>query len=148
MSECVFCEIAKGRVKAHLINEDDLVVAFLDTHPIRPGHVQIIPRNHFAYFDDLPPETAARVVLVGQRVAKALKRLSGVPRVAFLFTGGDVAHAHAHLVPMHEKTDITSRRYIAEERLTFRSTPEALEGELAEVATRLRRLSDEVSGVD
>jgi histidine triad (HIT) family protein len=49
---------------------------------------------------------------------------------------------------MHEKTDITSRRYIAEERLTFRSTPEALEGELAEVATRLRRLSDEVSGVD
>ena len=33
-------------------------------------------------------------------------------RVAFLFTGGDVAHVHAHVVPMQEKTDITSARYI------------------------------------
>jgi hypothetical protein len=46
-----------------------------------------------------------------------MKALYGVPRVAFLFTGGD--HAHAHVVPMHEKTDITSQRYIAEEKLTF-----------------------------
>ena len=44
-------------------------------------------------------------------------------RVAFLFTGGDVPHAHAHVVPMVAGTDITSRRYIAEEDLTFQSTP-------------------------
>ena len=27
------------------------VVAFLDIHPIRDGHVQVIPREHFPYFD-------------------------------------------------------------------------------------------------
>jgi len=45
-----------------------------------------------------------------------------VDRVAFLFTGGDVAHVHAHGVPMHAKTDITSARYIvAPEELTWSS---------------------------
>jgi histidine triad (HIT) family protein len=41
-----------------------------------------------------------------------MKEVYGVERVAFLFTGGDVAHVHAHVVPMHHKTDVTSARYI------------------------------------
>lgn len=138
MPQCVFCAIASRTLEAHMIHEDDLVAAFLDTHPIRPGHVQIVPREHHAVFDDLPPGTAARIVHVGQRVAKALKQLHGVSRVAFLFTGGDVAHAHAHVLPMHEKTDVTSRRYIVEEHLTFRSTPQASAEELSGVAASLR----------
>lgn len=142
---CAFCRIASGNLSAHLVHEGELTVAFLDTHPIRPGHVQVIPREHHATFDELPPATAAQVVQVGQRVAKALKRLYGVPRVAFLFTGGDVAHAHAHLVPMHEKTDVTSRRYIAEERLTFRPLPEASAAELAGTASLLRSVLDQDS---
>jgi histidine triad (HIT) family protein len=39
---------------------------------------------------------------------------------------------------MHEKTDITSRRYIAEEKLTFRGVPRVLSEELAATATQLR----------
>ena len=94
MTDCVFCRIAAGTLAAHLVHEDDLAVAFLDTHPIRPGHVQIIPREHHAYFDDLPAATAGHIVQIGQRLAKALKRLHAVPRVAFLFTG---ATWHTHM---------------------------------------------------
>ena len=61
-----------------------------------------------------------------------------MPRVAFLFTGGDVAHAHAHVVPIPKKTDITSRRYAAERHLTFRPLPAASGEELASSATLLR----------
>ncbi len=57
--------------------------------------------------------------------------------MTFLFTGGDIPHAHAHLVPMHEKTDITSRRYIAEEQLTFRDMPRATDSELRDTAALL-----------
>ena len=39
---------------------------------------------------------------------------------------------------MHENTDITSRRYIAEERLTFRSMPRVTAEELASNAAALR----------
>lgn len=40
---------------------------------------------------------------------------------------------------MREKSDITSRRYIIEDDLTFRPTPRAAPDELAETAARLRQ---------
>lgn len=139
MTDCVFCRIARGDVHAEVVWEDDLVIALADIHPIRPGHAQIVPRGHFPYFEDLPEGIASRIVHLGQRLSRAMKSLYGVPRVAFLFTGGDHPHAHAHVVPMHAKTDITSRLYIVEQSLTFRCTPRASPNELAETAAELRR---------
>ncbi|MGH6880488.1 HIT family protein [Hypericibacter sp.] len=138
-TDCLFCKIAAGTVPGHILHEDEAIVAFLDINPIRDGHAQIVPRVHHAYFDELPPELASRILHLGQRLAVVLKRLYGVRRVAFCFTGGDVPHAHAHLVPMHMPTDITSRRYIVEEKLTFRATPRVPDATLAETALRLRR---------
>jgi histidine triad (HIT) family protein len=137
--QCVFCRIAKREFAAHVIHEDERILAFLDRGAIRPGHTQIIPKEHYAYFDDTPAEIITSIVLVAQQLATAMKQLYSVPRVAFLFTGGDVAHVHAHVVPMHEKTDITSRRYIAEETLTFRAMPATPERELAQTAAELRQ---------
>jgi histidine triad (HIT) family protein len=113
-------------------------MAFLDIHPIRRGHVQVIPREHFAYFEDLPSEIAGEIVVLAQKIARAQKRLYRVERVAFLFAGGDIAHVHAHVVPMMEKTDITSRRYIKEEVLTFAPTAQASHEELNAVAIELK----------
>jgi histidine triad (HIT) family protein len=120
IEKCVFCRIAKGELAAHLVHEGEHFLAFLDICPIRPGHTQIISKPHFDYFEDLPGAVATSIVLFGQKLAAAMKRRYHVSRVAFMFTGGDIAHAHAHVVPMHENTDITSRRYILEDRLTFR----------------------------
>jgi histidine triad (HIT) family protein len=136
---CLFCRIVRREVAAHIIYEDARILAFLDRGPIRPGHTQIVPKEHFPYFDDAPAELLAAAVAVGQSLARAMKRTLKVPRVAFLFTGGDIAHVHAHAVPIHEKTDITSRRYIVEETVTFRGLPPASEEELARTACDLRR---------
>jgi histidine triad (HIT) family protein len=135
---CLFCRIARREVPAHIIYEDDYLVAFLDTGPIRPGHVQIVPRDHYPTFDDLTAELASRVIVLGQRLARILKSSNGVSRAAFLFAGGDIAHAHAHVLPMIAPTDITSRRYIAEEGITFRPLPRPSEEELGRVAFGLR----------
>ena len=137
-SECLFCRIANGAVPAHVVHESPRLVAFLDIHPIRDGHVQVIPRQHFAYFDALPSAVAHEIFDFGQRLAPVLRQKWGVERVAFLFTGTDIAHAHAHVLPMVEPTDITSRRYIAEEQVTFRSAPRAPDHELAATAAALR----------
>jgi histidine triad (HIT) family protein len=137
-AQCLFCLIAKGEVPAHLVYESPNVMAFLDIHPIRAGHVQVIPRKHFAYFDSLPPSIAQEILAVGQHLAPVLRERSGAQRVAFLFTGTDIAHAHAHVLPLLETTDITSRQYIAEEQVTFRSTPRVPDSELAATASALR----------
>jgi len=136
---CLFCRIAAGDIPSHTVHEGDRVVAFLDINPIRPGHVQIIPRAHYPYFEDLPADLAGEITALGQRLATGLKAIYGVKRVGFLFTGGDIAHAHAHVVPLVAHDDITSRRYIAEETVSYRATPRAAEAELAETAAAIRQ---------
>jgi histidine triad (HIT) family protein len=138
-TECLLCRISQREVAAHIVYEDERLLAFLDRGPIRPGHTQIVPREHFPYFDDAPADLLAAVVTVGQTLARAMKRTLHVPRVAFVFTGGDIAHVHAHAVPIHEQTDITSRRYIVEPTVTFRSLPCASDRDLARTASDLRR---------
>ncbi|HEY4404758.1 MAG TPA: HIT domain-containing protein [Xanthobacteraceae bacterium] len=138
-TQCLFCRISQREVAAHIVYEDERLLAFLDRGPIRPGHTQIVPREHFSYFDDAPADLLAGIVTVGQQLARAMKKTLHVPRVAFLFTGGDIAHVHAHAVPIHEETDITSRRYIVEDNVTFRSLPSPSDRELARTASDLRR---------
>ena len=106
-AECVFCGVAQHSVESVVVYEDDEVIAVLDIAPIRPGHTQIVPKRHVETFG-----LAARIIHLGQQIARRLKERYGVERVAFLFTGGDIPHAHAHVVPLHEITDITSARYI------------------------------------
>ena len=50
-ARCPFCRIARGEAAAHLVFPDDDLVTFLGIGPIRPGHVQIVPRRHFPFFD-------------------------------------------------------------------------------------------------
>lgn len=123
MGECAFCGIANKTVSAVIIWEDSDILAFLDRRPIRRGHCQIIPKQHVETFEQMSPDLAGKVVGLGQRLAQRMKAVYKVDRVAFLFTGGDVPHAHAHVVPMHEKTDITSARYIlSPENIKFSSS--------------------------
>ena len=136
--DCLFCRIATGQVPSRIVHETKHVVAFLDIHPIRQGHVLVVPREHFAYYDDLPAEVANDVVRVAQRLAPVLRTGFGVERVGLFFTGVDIAHAHAHVVPMVEPTDVTSRQYIAEPTLTFRPAPPATAADLDGAAALIR----------
>lgn len=88
------------------------MIALLDIAPIRPGHTVILPRSHVETFERLPTPLAGRIVDLGQQLARRMKELYKVERVAFFFTGTDVAHAHGHVVPLRERMDVTSARYI------------------------------------
>lgn len=143
--DCLFCQIARSEVAVHEVFRNEQIVAFMDNGPIRPGHVQIIPTVHFEYFEDIPVEISTEIMQLGQRLARKQKAVLGVERVAFLYTGGDIPHAHAHLVPIVQKDDITSKRYIQEVDLTFQSLPDPGNTALAEIAKSLS--IDEASGV-
>lgn len=135
---CIFCRIARGEIPAVRIYEDDAVLAFLDIRPIREGHALVMPKQHYDYYEQMPADLAASVMHAGQRLGKAIKKLYGVQRVGLMFTGTDVAHTHAHIVPLVETTDLTSRRYIAEESLTFRPLEVAAPDDLQKTAAKLK----------
>lgn len=119
--DCIFCGIASGRIRSYTVYENERIMAFLDISPVRPGHTQIIPKEHYPYFEDLPEDLLNEIVRVGTKLARKMKSEFGVKRVGFAFTGSDVAHAHAHVVPLHESDDLTSRRYIVEDTITYRN---------------------------
>lgn len=136
--DCVFCRIASGEIPSTRVYEDDALLAFLDIRPVREGHVLIMPKQHYDYYEQMPAELAAAVIVLGQKLGRVAKKLYGVARVGFMFTGTDVAHTHAHVIPLVEATDLTSRRYIAEEKITFQPLPAASPADLEDVATKLK----------
>ena len=133
---CSFCAIAADPGSVASVHVDDDLMVFLDRMPIREGHAMMIPRVHYDYFDDMPPAYAAAAMGLAQRVARAMKRLYAVERVALVATGTDLPHAHLHLVPMHAKTDITSARYMAGAPV-FAHRPHEPKSALDPVAERL-----------
>lgn len=137
---CIFCRIVAGEIPSVRIHEDGEVIAFLDIAPMRPGHTVIVPRRHVETFEQLPAELAGRILGLGQQLAQRMKELYKVERVAFFFTGTDVAHAHAHVVPMHEKMDITSQRYlVSREKVSWSAD------HLRTDAETLKRVRDELA---
>ena len=128
---CLFCRIARREIPAHILHEDDRLLAFLDIQPVRPGHTLIIPKQHYPYFEDMPADLAGHILNLGQKLGRHMKRLYGVDRVGFAFTGIHVAHAHAHVIPMHDPQDVTSTQYIVQKDLTFTMPPQAPQEELS-----------------
>lgn len=138
MDDCIFCRIAQGKHPEHVILEDDLVMAFPDLRPLRPGHVQIISREHAPYFEDMAPATAARMIHAGQKLSRAMKQVYGVERVGFIFSGGDIKHSHAHVFPVFDRFDITSGQFFPGQALDYTEMPLIGVEERAATAERLR----------
>lgn len=135
---CLFCRIAAGELPAHRVYEDAHILAFLDLHPIRAGHVLVIPKSHHVWFEDLPEELATRITSCAQRMAKRMKTLYAVERVSMFYTGIHVPHAHAHVVPMHHVHDVTSQAYLAAGPDDFTTPPRLPDAEMEEIARSLR----------
>ncbi|WP_050528441.1 HIT family protein [Pseudorhodobacter aquimaris] len=135
---CLFCRIASRKLPAHRIYEDDHILAFLDLHPIRAGHVLVIPKAHHVWFEDLPEDLATRITSCAQRLAKRMKTLYGVERVAMFYTGIHVSHAHAHVVPMHHMHDVTSQAYLSEGPDIYTTPPQLSGDQIDKIARNLR----------
>lgn len=102
---CIFCRIVAGELPASVVHRGERFWAFLDIHPIRPGHVLVIPTRHAAHLDGVDPETAERIWQLGREISAAL-RASDLPCEACHFVLNDgraawqtVPHAHLHVIP-------------------------------------------------
>ncbi len=105
MEDCVFCRIVAGTLPARIVHSDEKTLAFLDSQPINPGHVLVVPRAHASQLADLDEETGGHVFKVAMKIAAGLRR-SGVrcEGVNLLLSDGSAAfqevfHVHLHVIP-------------------------------------------------
>ncbi|MGB0437402.1 MAG: HIT family protein [Mycobacterium sp.] len=102
---CVFCAIVADKAPAIRIYEDDDYLAFLDIRPFTRGHTLVIPKRHTVDLTDTPPDIAAGMTVIGQRIARAA-RASGLHADGNNIAINDgkaafqsVFHIHLHVVP-------------------------------------------------
>jgi histidine triad (HIT) family protein len=99
MADTIFTKIIKGEIPCHKIYEDEKTLAFLDIHPIQPGHTLVIPKKEVEFLWDLPAEDYQAVMETTKKVAQRLREVSGKPFVGSQVVGIDVPHAHVHVFP-------------------------------------------------
>jgi histidine triad (HIT) family protein len=106
MPDCIFCKIVRGEIPSARILETDRAVAFLDVGPLNPGHVLVIPKDHYPALPDLPDGLAAETAALLPRLCRAVKAATGAEGLNVLINTGGVAgqsvdHVHWHIIPRH-----------------------------------------------
>lgn len=133
MSEdCIFCKIVKGEIPSAKIYEDEKFLAFLDIAPVKPGHVLIIPKEHFKDTTLTPDNVLSELIVRGKKIGKALIKELGAEGFIFSTNNGKAAgqeifHTHFHIIP--RKSD---------DGLTHWQQEKYKEGEAEKIAQKLK----------
>ncbi|MBO5216189.1 MAG: HIT family protein [Alistipes sp.] len=124
----IFSKIVAGEIPSYKIAESDKYYAFLDINPLAAGHTLVIPKQEVDYFYDLDDDMLSGMIIFAKEIAQKMKAVTGCKKVATVVLGLEVAHAHIHLIPMNNESDVDFRR----EKLKL--TPE----EFQEIASKLK----------
>ncbi len=100
--KCIFCEIIRGAVPGHIVFEDESTTAFLDVHPLFPGHTLVCPREHIETLPDVPTAAVGQLFANAQMLCRAVESAMGAEGTFVAINNRvsqTVPHLHVHVVP-------------------------------------------------
>jgi len=106
----IFSKIVSGDVSAYKVAEDDNHLAFLDIFPLAKGHVLVIPKEETDYIFEIASEEYLALWKFVKKVAKGMDKVITCERIGVAVIGLEVPHAHIHLVPLNNVSDINFER--------------------------------------
>ena len=106
----IFSKIVNNEIPSFKVAEDENYLAFLDAFPLSYGHVLVIPKKETDYIFDLDSDKYLGLWNFSQKVAKAMDKIISCERIGVAVIGLEVPHAHIHLVPLHDVSDINFER--------------------------------------
>lgn len=125
----IFSKIINDEIPAYKILENENFLAFLDIFPLAKGHVLVIPKKEIDYLFDISSDEYGELWKFARQVAKAMDKVIDCKRIGVAVIGLEVPHAHIHLVPLNNVSDINFER----PKLSFS------EEEMNEVAKKIRK---------
>lgn len=104
---CVFCQMAEGKVPARVVYSDDESLAVLDIRPAEKGHMLLMPKEHYSVMPQLPEHLAEHLFMVCKGLSQAaLKSLRCKGTTIFIANGiaaGQKApHFMIHIIPRND----------------------------------------------
>src|SRR3989338_5258701 len=108
---CIFCQIAQEKIPAKTIFQDEICIAILDIHPAAPGHIILMPKEHYSFLDETPDKTIAHCFKVAKQLSQVALRALKVQGTSIIFPIGEAAgqkapHLMMHLIPRLEGDDL------------------------------------------
>ena len=133
MAGCVFCQIAQGNLVSPIVFEDSSTLGFLDHRPLFPGHVLLIPKEHFETLADLPTSLIVPFFTNVQMMSRAVESAMDAEGTFVAMNNRvsqSVPHLHVHIVPRRRKDGLKG--------FFWPRTKYKDEEEVREVKTRIR----------
>lgn len=102
----IFSKIVAGEIPCHKIAETEDYLAFLDVFPLVEGHILVIPKKEVDYLFDLEDKLYQGLMQFAKTVSIGLKKAIPCTKVGVAVIGLEVPHAHIHLIPMNQVSDM------------------------------------------
>ena len=104
MENCIFCQIACGKINSWKVYEDEYTYAFFDINPINEYHTLVIPKKHYADMFDIPENEALHIIKTVKKIVDLYNKKLGLKNVQIINNSGaeaqqDVFHIHFHIIP-------------------------------------------------
>jgi histidine triad (HIT) family protein len=104
MANTIFSKILANEIPCLRIYENAHVLAFLDIHPLSPGHTLLIPKEPAETLDALSEASAAALGAALPRLCRAVVTATGCRDYNVLQNNGraahqEVMHVHFHIIP-------------------------------------------------
>ncbi len=104
---CIFCRIIEGKIPSKKVYEDEKCIAILDIKPANPGHLLILPKQHYAVMPQMPEEILQHCFTVAKHLSQALLQALNVQGTNIIVQNGPAAgqranHFMIHLIPRKE----------------------------------------------
>jgi histidine triad (HIT) family protein len=106
----IFSKIISGEIPCWKIAEEENYLAFLDINPLAKGHTLVVPKKEVDYIFDVEDELLGGMMIFSKKVAGAIDKAIECKRVGVAVIGLEVPHAHIHLIPINNISDIDFSR--------------------------------------
>ena len=106
----IFSQIIAGEIPCYKIAETESCFAFLDISPLAKGHVLVVPKKEVDYYFDIDEDLFNELNIFSKLIAAAIKLAIPCQRIGVAIIGLEVPHAHIHLVPIDNVSDIDFSR--------------------------------------
>jgi histidine triad (HIT) family protein len=102
----IFSKIIAGEIPSYKITENDTFFAFLDISPLVEGHTLVVPKVEVDKIFDLDDDYISDGFLFAKKIGKAIEKAFDCNRCGITVMGLEVPHAHIHLIPLTEPSDM------------------------------------------
>ena len=109
--QCIFCQIISGKIPSKKVYEDSDCLGILDINPANPGHVLVMPREHYSIMPQLPEELLGHLFSVVKLLSNAILRGLEVQGANVLVANGAAAgqkaqHFMIHCIPRKDEDGV------------------------------------------